>query len=223
MGEEIKVGGFVMLNHIEGFGGKGFIVGEREDAHDCRWLVRLMDGSQPDLWAFTGELKPIAMDRDDVMRATHDHIRRVGMLLADAINRLTVRAVQHDRSKFSEIEWPHFLAATPGLASLTYGSDEYKAALQAIKPALVAHNRSNSHHPEHYSDGIDGMDLLDLLEMMCDWKAATERRANGDISKSLEHNRERFKIGPQLESILRNTVERMGWMPLPAPPDAGGR
>jgi hypothetical protein len=47
--------------------------------------------------------------------------------------------------------------------------------------------------------------------MLFDWKAATERHADGDIRKSIEINKERFKISEQLCDIFRNTVNRMNW------------
>jgi hypothetical protein len=53
--------------------------------------------------------------------------------------------------------------------------------------------------------------LLDLVEMFCDWKAATERHADGSIEKSIEHNRVRFALGEQLTQILINTRKEMGW------------
>lgn len=43
------------------------------------------------------------------------------------------------------------------------GCDEYRACLREMKPALEHHYASNSHHPEHYSNGIQGMSLFDLL------------------------------------------------------------
>lgn len=58
-------------------------------------------------------------------------------------------------------------------------------------------------------DGINGMTLIDLIEMMCDWKAATLRHADGDIYKSLEINAERFKYSPQLKQILKNTIDEI--------------
>jgi hypothetical protein len=65
--------------------------------------------------------------------------------------------------------------------------------------------------PRGYS-GIDNMSLFDLIEMLLDWKAATERMKNGgNIRRSLEINTDRFKISPQLHSILANTIEEMGW------------
>lgn len=92
------------------------------------------------------------------------------------------------------------------LKGITYGSDEYKAQLEKLKPALSHHYAHNSHHPEHYVTGIDGMNLLDVIEMLVDWKAASERHADGDIMRSIDINSERFKISPQLRSILENTV-----------------
>jgi hypothetical protein len=56
------------------------------------------------------------------------------------------------------------------------------------------------------------MSLFDVLEMLLDWKAATERmKGGGDIRRSLEINRERFKLTPQLESILANTIRELNW------------
>lgn len=60
--------------------------------------------------------------------------------------------------------------------------------------------------------GIEGMNLLDVLEMLCDWKAATERHTDGSIARSFDINRERFGITPQLEAVLKNTARSLGWM-----------
>jgi hypothetical protein len=96
---------------------------------------------------------------------------------------------------------------TPKLSAVTYGSKEYQEMLAKLKPALAHHYASNSHHAEHYPDGINGFDLLDLLEMFCDWKAATLRHNDGNILKSIEHNTKRFNISTQLAQIFKNTAE----------------
>ena len=80
-----------------------------------------------------------------------------------------------------------------------------------MKIALDHHYANNSHHPEHYPNGVDGMNLFDLLEMLLDWKAATERHADGDIAKSLEINRGRFKLSDQTVAVLDNTIRFLGW------------
>lgn len=151
-------------------------------------------------------------ERDMAMLQTVDHTKRVAALLADVMHNIAIRAAQHDRSKFTPEEWPLFVDATAKLKGLTYGSDEYRQALAELKPSLDHHYANNSHHPEHYAQGVEGMDLIDLIEMLADWKAATERHANGSLSKSLEINRSRFHIGPQLEVVLRNTAQRFGWL-----------
>lgn len=143
---------------------------------------------------------------------TLEHILRVQTLISVAMNNLAHRALMHDLSKLEEPEKSTFDACTLKLKAMAYGSEEYKAALAELKPALDHHYAANSHHPEHFANGVDGMSLFDVLEMLLDWKAATERmKGGGDIRRSLEINRERFKLAPQLESILANTIRELKW------------
>lgn len=140
------------------------------------------------------------------------HIFRVQDLLNLAAEKLQHRGRVHDESKLEEPEKSTFDACTGKLKAMAYGSDEYKAALEELKPALDHHYKANSHHPEHFENGVDGMNLFDVIEMLLDWKAATERmKDGGDIRKSLEINTKRFNLSPQLKSILANTISEMGW------------
>lgn len=134
-----------------------------------------------------------------------DHKRRVGGYLQKVANALFQRAVVHDNSKFSPEEYEPYEEAFPELQKYAYGTEEFKAALRKIKPAINHHYKNNSHHPEYYEAGISQMDLLDLIEMVCDWKAASER-SQKDIFTGLEMNRERFKIDDQLYCIIKNTI-----------------
>lgn len=141
---------------------------------------------------------------------THAHIGVVRGLLLDVVRELLDRAHVHDQSKLESPEVEVFDKFTPLLRDSTYGSDEYKEQLAAMGEGLRRHYAVtvNSHHPEHYERGIHGMDLLDLVEMLCDWKAATMRHADGDLDKSISLNRERFGYGDEIEALLRNTAER---------------
>ena len=65
---------------------------------------------------------------------------------------------------------------------------------------------------EHRRSRMAQMGLLDLTEMLCDWKAATERHADGDLDRSITLNRERFGFGDEIERLLRRTAERLGWL-----------
>lgn len=143
---------------------------------------------------------------------THRHISRVRQLLGEFACEMIRRGDVHDASKFEPAEKEPLdemerLIAAEG--NVPYGSEEYKRRTALLGPMLAHHYAQNSHHPEHYADGVAGMDLFDLVEMFFDWKAASERGEESSIG--LSHSIERFGIEPQLASILRNTAERLGY------------
>lgn len=147
----------------------------------------------------------------DSTKDTLLHIKRVSQLLTEASAELIRRANVHDNSKLNSPEKEFFDEYTPKLAGSTYGSEEYKGFLQQLKVGLDHHYSNNSHHPEHYPNGINGFDLFDLIEMFFDWKAATERHNDGNIFKSIQINKDRFKYSDQLAEIFTNTAERLGY------------
>lgn len=138
------------------------------------------------------------------------HIKRVAQLMTEASAELIRRANIHDDSKLVSPEKELFDEASK-LKDITYGSPEYKECLAKLKPALEHHYANNSHHPEHWEKGINGMDLFDIIEMFFDWKAAGERHNDGNIFKSINHNKERFKMSDQMVDIFNNTATRMGY------------
>jgi hypothetical protein len=139
------------------------------------------------------------------------HIRNVWGRIEQIKGRIQERQAAHDMSKLQEPEKSLYDEFTPLLRDLTYGSEEYKETLKAMGPALQHHYEVNSHHPEHFDNGINGMTLVDLVEMLADWKAAGMRHADGNMQQSLEVNRKRFAISDQLYEILQNTVKELGW------------
>ena len=138
---------------------------------------------------------------------TITHIETVRRFLTLCIRELEERAIVHDASKNESPELEVFTDMTPKLKGSTYGSDEYNGFLQEMNVALEHHYGTYRHHPEHFPDGINDMNLIDIIEMVCDWKASTLRHNDGNILKSIEHNKERFNIDSQLAQILKNTVE----------------
>ncbi len=143
----------------------------------------------------------------NVQAETRKHIARVGELLHKFAIELLKRADQHDASKLEEPEVSVFDRVTPRLRGLTYGSEKYKVALEDMGPALKHHYDANRHHPEHFLNGLGGMNLADLAEMICDWKAASERHDDGDIHRSIAQNGERFGYSTPLLEIFMNTVD----------------
>lgn len=139
----------------------------------------------------------------DTMR----HIERVRNLLNHMAFQLLDRGRLHDQSKLDRPEVEAFTVYTAKLATCTYGSAEYEGYRASMKPALDHHYANNRHHPEHFKGGVDDMNLIDVLEMICDWKAASERHNDGNIRKSIEKNADRFGLSPQLVRLLENTAD----------------
>lgn len=140
---------------------------------------------------------------------TFRHIERVRNLLNVCVLDLIRRGEFHDQTKLKTPEVELFTEYTSKLSTCTYGSEEYRDYLLKLKPALDHHYANNRHHPEHHKNGVNDMNLLDIIEMLCDWKAASERHNDGNIRKSIEINANRFGLSPQLTKILENTADLM--------------
>lgn len=143
---------------------------------------------------------------------THEHIARVRSLLSEFAIEMIRRGDRHDKSKFDPIELEPLqrmqdLINREGPAK--FGTDEYKRRTNLLGEMITHHRANNSHHPEHYENGIRGMDLFDLVEMFFDWKAASER--NQDTQMNLDAACAKYEVEEPLRSILFNTAERLGY------------
>lgn len=143
---------------------------------------------------------------------TKEHIWQVRSLIERVISDLLARARVHDASKLVEPEVSTFNEYTPKLRDSTYGSDEYKAFLAGMGEGLAHHYGVNDHHPEHFEGGVHEMTLVQMTEMLCDWKAATMRHADGDLERSIRQNAERFGYGDEIRELLLNTAQAYGWL-----------
>lgn len=140
---------------------------------------------------------------------TLSHIVRVRNLLNQVIGELLKRGELHDESKMGSPELEIFTEFTPKLKETTFGSEEYNQYKKEMSVALEHHYANNRHHPEYFKNGVNDMTLLDLIEMLCDWKAASERHNDGNIRKSLEINSKRFEMSKQLTEIFENTIKEL--------------
>jgi len=144
---------------------------------------------------------------------TLKHSLRVGELMGQPITELVQRSVHHDLSKTEDPELAVYNEFVPRLKASTFGSDEHTGFVAAMGEGLAHHYSANRHHAEHFVSGVTGMTLVDLIEMLADWKAATEREADGDLARSLEIQQQRYGIDDQLAQILANTAAWFGWLP----------
>lgn len=148
------------------------------------------------------------LQKAETSNIIYKHIFRVQHYMNFFIKEMLNRALKHDQSKLSEEELPLFAEVTKDLKESEYGNDDYEANKRKLGLALEHHYRMNSHHPEHYPNGINDMDLLDIIEMFCDWSAAVEQHEKGNFYNSLKLNKDRFKIDQQLIQIFENTYKK---------------
>jgi hypothetical protein len=142
----------------------------------------------------------------NVEEDTKRHIERVRSLLCWCASELEVRADLHDASKLRSPEREMYEVWRPKLDSMNINSPEYQEALKQMGEGLTHHYQENRHHPEHFSEGLAGMTLVDVLEMVCDWKAAAERKGQ---AVDMEWASRRFGFEAELYCIIENTVEML--------------
>lgn len=149
-------------------------------------------------------------ERIDSRVETYQHISHVRANLIACATDLLRRAHEHDNSKLRSPEVEAFDKVTAKLKGLKYGSDEYRASLKELGPAIQHHYSVNDHHPEHFEQDFDpaiaGMNLLNVTEMVCDWMAAVKRMEGGSIFESIEINQKRFGFSDDLKRLIINTV-----------------
>jgi hypothetical protein len=145
----------------------------------------------------------------DSTQDTKNHIARVYELCSTLAYALIKRGLEHDASKLCTPEKECFDKYSSLLKTLKFGSPEYNKSLEGLQVALKHHYKNNSHHPEHYPNGIEGMSLLDLVEMFCDWVAAGERTKDGSFEESVKVGSKRFNMDSQMKQIFLNTYEEL--------------
>lgn len=141
------------------------------------------------------------------------HIDRVEELFnMAAAEELATRGKNHDASKFE----PEELVPLQQLKEIVdregpveYQSEEYVKRSKILEPMLKHDYERNSHHSEHYENGVNGMNLFDIVEMFFDWKAASEK--NDADAMVLTAAVKRFNIDSQLADIFKNTALKLGY------------
>ena len=117
-------------------------------------------------------------------KRTGEHIKRVedniNVILKNVDNvdkdKLIIRGKNHDKSKYSKIEYIPYVWLTWWYKEkqegnkFTYPSNDIK---NDIKIAGDHHVKINKHHPESH-DNINDMNDIDICEMVADWAAMSQ-------------------------------------------------
>ena len=168
-------------------------------------LLLLLNGEE---LPFSNKLLNSIYDNSIEYLYQEDEFMNQEMLFKKYINELLDRKANHDKTKLEYPEKQEFDKYNQKLKELTYGSEEYKQNLYVLRNALCHHYRYNRHHPEHFGNGIYGMTIMDLTEMICDWKASSERQNDGNVFDGIAKGVERFSYDKKMVRVLSNTVEK---------------
>ena len=92
------------------------------------------------------------------------HKRKVEYWMRRFWESMKRRAPAHDNSKLDNpVEKATFDQWSPVIRQATFGTDEYKTALDSMGAGLDLHYKANRHHPEHYSNGVNDMTIIDFV------------------------------------------------------------
>lgn len=129
--------------------------------------------------------------------------------LATFAGALLWRGIIHDNSKFGWEETRYFALAKDA-RHLKYGSPEYAAQTEMLRPGIELHYKNNSHHPQYHANGIKDMSILDKIEMIADWRAAGKRNKGGNLLDSIAKNQERFDYNVETLELFHGIAYTIG-------------
>lgn len=140
--------------------------------------------------------------------ATRTHMKDVSDALMGCAAEILIRARDHDLSKLEDVEHEKFSLAASRFkeAGNEFGSEGYEKTKEWLGSALEHHYENNSHHPEHYDNGIGGMNLFDVLEMLIDWRCASMRRSDEGVI-DFDIMFEKYECSDELQEIIKKTAE----------------
>jgi hypothetical protein len=125
--------------------------------------------------------KVIAWNQDQIL-----HAQLVQMHALGFSNKLMESAVEHDSSKWSEVEYTAFLESHGSLKESKSGEDaEYQKHLKGA--AIQHHIHSNPHHPEYWDRAGKPMPLHEIILMFFDWRARSLSKG-GDMEGFWKYN-----------------------------------
>lgn len=121
------------------------------------------------------------MDIEKVMKFNKDQIEHLQILQKQVLefcNKITVSAIEHDTSKWSEKEYQTFVGSRDSLRGSTTGQDEdYQKQFKS--EAIQHHVHNNPHHPEYWDSRGLVMPVHEIISMFFDWRSRCIAKGGG--------------------------------------------
>jgi hypothetical protein len=108
--------------------------------------------------------------------------------------------IEHDTSKWSDLEYKAFLDSHNSLRSSTSGTDpEYQKHLKG--EAIQHHITTNPHHPEYWDARGELMPLHEIISMFFDWRARSIAKGDG-MDGFWQYNLDKLKKQPHAIPVV---------------------
>lgn len=99
-----------------------------------------------------------------------EHLQIVQKQVLDFCNRILTSAIEHDTSKWSDLEYDAFVQSRESLRASKDGKDEeYQKHLKSN--AIQFHVNNNPHHAEYWDYRGKNMPIHEIISMFFDWRA----------------------------------------------------
>jgi hypothetical protein len=159
----------------------------------------------------------LMVETTEVERYLNDlaqHKGWVNKYIVKVVHLLRERADGHDDDKYKDPLKRIYSKNFDALCKTTFRSPEYNKIVgsEEFQEAFKIHTKNNRHHPQHFENGVEDMNLIDIIEMLCDWKAASDRTGRKQsVKEGMELNYEKYHIDGIARKWIENTLEDLGW------------
>ncbi len=137
-----------------------------------------------------------------------EHLQIVQMQVADFCHKITMSAVEHDTSKWSDLEYSAFVASRESLRASKTGQDaEYQKNLNS--KAIQFHIKNNPHHAEYWDERNQKMPVHEVISMFFDWRSRCMAK-EGSMDDFWEFNLAKLKNQPHAVPIVEALKEEYG-------------
>lgn len=137
----------------------------------------------------------VAWNKDQI-----EHLQIIQKQVLEFTGKLWVSAIEHDASKWSEKEYPAFLASHGSLKQSKTGNDEeYQKHLKG--DAIQHHVHNNPHHAEYWDSRGELMPVHEIISMFFDWRSRSIAKG-GDMEAFWPYNVAKLKNQPHAIPIV---------------------
>jgi len=139
--------------------------------------------------------KLMAWNRDQI-----EHLQIVQKQVLEFTHRILTSAIEHDTSKWSDLEYEAFVDSRDSLRAAKDGFDpEYQKALKG--DAIQHHIHNNPHHAEYWDKRGELMPVHEVISMFFDWRSRCIAKG-GDMDAFWKYNLAKLEKQPHAIPIV---------------------